>query len=273
MFGAVAGEGGEYVTQEVADLVYSQLVVIDDLMRPIPDLAATVPTLDNGEAVMVGDGADQHLETTFHLRQDAKWSDGTPFTSEDVVFSWKLSLNPTWPAQAGNDIETKYADVVAISRNPQTFSSHRGATFIEDQNEDDLTAMQQMMVNMDPPQHVRFRNLVKRAFLPKVIESQEPKIRQVVTDILDEVLPRGECDFVEDVAAVLPLEAICELVGVREQDRRQIFEWGNAMTGIDDPNVGDMDAGMAASAEMITYADGLANVKALASCFDAPPCG
>src|SRR5690349_6480882 len=51
----------------------------------------------------------------------------------------------------------KYADVVAISRNPQTFSSHRGATFIEDQNETDLGAMQQMMLNMDPPQHVRFR--------------------------------------------------------------------------------------------------------------------
>src|SRR5205823_14693624 len=48
----VAGEGGLYVTQEVYNLVYSQLVVIDDLMRPIPDLAVSVPTLDNGDAVM-----------------------------------------------------------------------------------------------------------------------------------------------------------------------------------------------------------------------------
>jgi peptide/nickel transport system substrate-binding protein len=109
----VAGEGGLYVTQEAYNLIYSQLVVIDDLMRPMADLAVDVPTLDNGEAVMVGDGADQHLETTFHLRQEAKWSDGIPFTAEDVIFTWKLSLNPTWPAQAGNDIESKYADVVA----------------------------------------------------------------------------------------------------------------------------------------------------------------
>jgi peptide/nickel transport system substrate-binding protein len=109
----VAGEGGLYVTQEAYNLVYSQLVAIDDLMRPMADLAIDVPTLDNGEAVMVGDGADQHLETTFHLRQDARWSDGIPFTAEDVIFTWKLSLNPTWPAQAGNDIESKYADVVA----------------------------------------------------------------------------------------------------------------------------------------------------------------
>src|SRR5918911_3314950 len=109
----VGGEGGLYVTQEAANLVYSQLVVIDDLMRPIPDVAVDVPTLDNGDAVMVGDGADQHLETTFRLRQNATFIDGTPVTADDVVFSWKLSLNPAWPAQAGNDLESKYADVVA----------------------------------------------------------------------------------------------------------------------------------------------------------------
>jgi peptide/nickel transport system substrate-binding protein len=117
----VAGEGGLYVTQEVYNLVYSQLVVIDDLMRPIPDLAVSVPTLDNGEAVMVGDGTDQHLETTFHLRQDAKWSDGTPLTAEDIIFTWKMSLNPTWPAQAGNDIESKYSDVVAKDQHTVVF--------------------------------------------------------------------------------------------------------------------------------------------------------
>jgi peptide/nickel transport system substrate-binding protein len=117
----VAGEGGLYVTQVAMNLVYSQLVVIDDLMRPIADLATDVPTLDNGDAVMVGDGADQHLETTFHLRQDAKFSDGTPLTAEDVVFSWKLSLNPVWGAAAGNDLESKYADVVAKDQHTVVF--------------------------------------------------------------------------------------------------------------------------------------------------------
>src|SRR5437879_234245 len=114
----MAGEGNLYVTQVVDNLVYSQLVVIDDVMHPIADLAVDVPTLDNGEAVMVGDGADQHLETTFRLRQDAKFSYGTPFTAEDVVFSWKMSLNPHWSASAGNDLETKYSDVVV--KDPHT---------------------------------------------------------------------------------------------------------------------------------------------------------
>jgi peptide/nickel transport system substrate-binding protein len=114
----VAGEGNLYVTQVASNLVYSQLVVIDDVMHPIADLAVDVPTLDNGEAVMVGDGADQHLETTFKLRQDAKWSDGTAFTADDVVFSWKMSMNPAWSASAGNDLESKYSDVVA--KDPHT---------------------------------------------------------------------------------------------------------------------------------------------------------
>ena len=116
----VGGEGGEYVTQVVANLIYGQpgLVGIDDQMRPVAELATDVPTLDNGEAVMVGDGADQHLETTFHIRQNATFSDGTPVTAEDVIFSWKMALNPAWPAQAGNDVESKYANIVA--KDPHT---------------------------------------------------------------------------------------------------------------------------------------------------------
>jgi peptide/nickel transport system substrate-binding protein len=108
----VAGEGGLYVTQVVYNLVYSSLVSYDDIMRPFPDLAIDVPSLDNGEAVMVGDGANQHLETTFKIRQDAKFSDGSPVTADDVIFSWKLTLNPVWGAAAGNDLESKYSDVI-----------------------------------------------------------------------------------------------------------------------------------------------------------------
>ena len=108
----VAWEGGLYASQVAANLVYSFLVSYDDLMRPFPDLAETVPTLDNGLAVMVGDGADQHLETTMRIRQDARFSDGTPVSADDVIFSWKLTLNPVWGAPAGNDVESKYSDVV-----------------------------------------------------------------------------------------------------------------------------------------------------------------
>jgi len=124
----IGGEGGLYGTAVVGNLIYGQpgLVGIDDLLRPVAELATDVPTLDNGGAVMVGDGADQHLETTFHLRQNATFGDGTPVTADDVVFSWKLSLNPSWPAPAGNDLESKYSDVVAVDPNTVVFKMKPG---------------------------------------------------------------------------------------------------------------------------------------------------
>lgn len=117
----IAFESGLYVTQVVANAIYSNLTYYDDVMQPFPDLATDVPTLENGMAVMVGEGADQHLETTFKIRQDAKWSDGVPVTADDVVWTFNVSLNPEWGAPAGNDLETKYSDVVKVDAHTVVF--------------------------------------------------------------------------------------------------------------------------------------------------------
>src|SRR5215471_10679137 len=81
---------------------------------------------------------------------------------------------------------TSYQDIQAISRDPATFSSARGATFIKDQNDVDLPVLQTFMLNMDPPQHIRFRNLVKHAFIPKSLPALEPRIKKMVRQIVDE---------------------------------------------------------------------------------------
>jgi len=89
------------------------------------------------------------------------------------------------------------------------------------------------------------------------------RVRAMVTKIINGVIERGECDFVEDVAALLPLEVICEMMGVPEADRRHIYVLGNKMVGIDDPDLqsdgnpivpGDA---MAAFGEMFVYASNL----------------
>jgi peptide/nickel transport system substrate-binding protein len=117
----VAWEGGAYIDGVAANLVYSYLTFYDDNMDPIADLATSVPTVDNGGAVMVGDGADQHLETTFKIRQDARFSDGTQVTADDVVFTWKLTINPLWGAAAGADVSEKYADVMKVDSQTVVF--------------------------------------------------------------------------------------------------------------------------------------------------------
>jgi cholest-4-en-3-one 26-monooxygenase len=119
-----------------------------------------------------------------------------------------------------------------------------------------------MMLNMDPPKHRRYRTLVSKAFTPRMVQALHDKVAQTVTRILDDVIERGECDFVEDVAAILPMEIICEMMGVPREDRRRIYEIGNKMVGFEDPELQpdgravDISTADAAAAfgEMFVYA-------------------
>ncbi|HWP66087.1 MAG TPA: cytochrome P450 [Candidatus Limnocylindria bacterium] len=161
---------------------------------------------------------------------------------------------------------TKYADVRHVSKHPELFSSQRQGTMIEDPAPHDLPLIQTIMLNMDPPQHRRYRALVNKAFTPRIMQNLAPAVEAMVRRIIDSVIERGECDFVNDIAAPLPLEVICELMGVPHEDRRQIFELGNRMIGVDDPELSPETAEFGtrdyqnASAEMFMYAGKLANL-------------
>ena len=133
---------------------------------------------------------------------------------------------------------TKYDDVFAIGKDPHRFSSARGATNIEEYEGDDLDAVRMMMVNMDPPQHGKFRRLVRQGFTPRMVALMEPKIRANATRILDAIAREGTCDFVTSVAARLPLMAIADLLGVPEADQPLLFDWSNRLIGFQDPEFG-----------------------------------
>ena len=132
---------------------------------------------------------------------------------------------------------TKHADVRQVSTSPDVFSSERMGTLRMDPPEPVLAMVRNMMLNMDPPKHRRYRALINKAFTPRMVQGLHAMVVQTVTRILDDVLPRGECDFVEDVAAILPMEVICEMMGVPREDRRQIYEIGNKMVGFEDPEL------------------------------------
>jgi len=158
---------------------------------------------------------------------------------------------------------TKYHDLKWVSKNPALFSSERQGTLRQNPAPTDLPAIQSIMLNMDPPRHRQYRTLVNQAFTPRMINNLHGRVRAMVVKIINRVIERGECDFVEDVAALLPLEVICEMMGVPEEDRRHIYVLGNKMIGIDDPDLqtdgkpivpGDA---MAAFGEMFGYASKL----------------
>ena len=158
---------------------------------------------------------------------------------------------------------TKHADVQMANRDTDAFTVTQGFTLI-DVADDPLiaTMMGEMLPGMDGERHSRYRRIVNRGFTPKTLRLIEDHLRLKAKVIVDHVIDNGQGDFVDEIAAELPLQAICELVGVPDEDRRKIFAWGNAMTGIDDPNIGDMDAGMAASADLMVYADALRTQRA-----------
>jgi cholest-4-en-3-one 26-monooxygenase len=116
-----------------------------------------------------------------------------------------------------------------------------------------------MMLNMDPPQHTRQRTFVNRGFTPRMIGRLAKHVREICDTLIDEVVPRGEADFVTDVAAPLPLQVICELVGAPAADRDRIFELSNKLVGADDPEFRSTpEEGMEAAAEIYAFAHELA---------------
>ena len=154
---------------------------------------------------------------------------------------------------------TKYEDVKLVSRNPQLFSSWLGGTNIPDRDEQALSGMRMIMLNMDPPQHVKFRRIVQRGFTPQMTSKQEPYLRALAKRIVDAVAHRGECEFVEELAAELPLQVICELMGVPLEDRKLIFDLSNQLIGFDDPEFQNTEEdARLASMQMFGYAMKLA---------------
>src|SRR5688572_17838049 len=154
---------------------------------------------------------------------------------------------------------TKYEDIVHISKNPQTFSSSRGGTNIPDYPREEMEVIRMMMLNMDPPQHNRFRRLASAGFTPRMIARMEEYIRRSAATLVDEVAALGECDFVPKVAAELPLQVIADILGIPQEDRHKVFDWSNRLIGFDDPEfqTSHEDAMIAAS-EIWTYASEVA---------------
>jgi cholest-4-en-3-one 26-monooxygenase len=163
---------------------------------------------------------------------------------------------PGWP---GFWAVTRHAGIGHVSRHPEIFSSTRRLALFGEIPEEQIVMQRLMMLNMDPPQHTRQRTFVNRGFTPRMIGRLAKHVREICDTLIDEVVPRGEGDFVTDVAAPLPLQVICELVGAPAADRDRIFELSNKLVGADDPEFRSTpEEGMEAAAEIYAFAHELA---------------
>jgi cholest-4-en-3-one 26-monooxygenase len=158
-------------------------------------------------------------------------------------------------------VVTRQQELDFICKNAKIFSSAERSPFPMEFEDWIITDVhRKTIIGMDPPEHQLVRRIMRNAFTPKNVDSYEPTLREHAKRIVDAVAKRGECEFVEEVAAELPLIAILELLGVPLEDRKKFFDWTNTMIFADDPDMAiDEMAGQLASVEVITYALDLAN--------------
>jgi cholest-4-en-3-one 26-monooxygenase len=150
---------------------------------------------------------------------------------------------------------TRYQDLKAISKNPALFSSARGGVNLRTPDDEMLARLRHIMLYMDPPQHRRYRGIVNKAFTPRMVQQLLPSVRRLAREIVDDVAQKGEADFVNEIAARLPMAVICEMMGVEEEDRLPIYDLSNRMVGSDDPDFSaDQEEAIQANLAMFQYA-------------------
>jgi cholest-4-en-3-one 26-monooxygenase len=166
-----------------------------------------------------------------------------------------------YPGAQGFWNVVRHEDLVAVNRDTATFSSEAGGISILSPEEFPGEAQGNdprglMMLYTDPPKHTRYRLLVNKGFTPRMIGLIEQYLQHRAILIVDNIIERGQCDFVVDLASELPLQAIAEIMGVPQEDRKLLFDWSNRMIGIDDPEYANED-GANATAELFMYVNEL----------------
>jgi cholest-4-en-3-one 26-monooxygenase len=151
-------------------------------------------------------------------------------------------------------VVSKHEHVRDVSLRSKEFSSEENTAIIRfgPEMERDKIEMQRMiLLNQDPPFHTKQRQIVSKGFTPRAIKQLEEGLAERAERIVHEAKAKGTGDFVTDVACELPLQAIADLLGFPQEDRRKIFDWSNEMIGYDDPEY-DVDPDTAA-AELLGY--------------------
>lgn len=161
------------------------------------------------------------------------------------------------PSGPGFWAVTRYDDVKMIGRDPDTFSSEP-TVMIVDESAIEI-ADHKMMLMADPPYHTRLRRVINHEFTPKSAARLRSRIETLCAQIVDEVVERGECDFMTDVAGEIPSYVIAELLGIPLDDGRRLY--GLTETIHAAPESLPPGAGLAAVLEMFNYAHEVAEQK------------
>ena len=153
------------------------------------------------------------------------------------MFSALRRESPVWfhpptehsPGGEGFWVLSRYSDIVAAAADAETFSSETGGdregggTTLEDMPAG--FAIGVLLNMMDDPRHAQIRRLLTPSTGPRTLQRIEDDLRHRAVDIVDAALWKGSCDFLADVAAELPLQAVAQFAGVPQEDRHELMNW------------------------------------------------
>ncbi|MGZ6022951.1 MAG: cytochrome P450 [Rhizomicrobium sp.] len=148
-------------------------------------------------------------------------------------YDWLRANDPVHfqeePAGPGYWAVTRYQDVYEVDRNFQAFSSEPTIMIQDTLNQETSFGGYKMMLMMDPPQHTAFRRLIREEFTVPVSARRTPRMKQLARQIVNEVIEKGECDFVSEVAGEMPSYVIAELMGIPLDDGRELYKLTEAI--------------------------------------------
>jgi cytochrome P450 len=142
---------------------------------------------------------------------------------------------PGWPSFWAI---TRHADIVQISRQPELFLNGPGMTLVRDEGRDQRREAEQQIktvINMDPPEHRKFRKVVSPYFTPRALGQLDGLVKETARTLVDRLGREGECDFISEVASLHPLKVIARILGVPEEDEPLILKLTNELFGSEDP--------------------------------------
>lgn len=147
---------------------------------------------------------------------------------------------PSWPGGSGFWLVLDHALCSEVLKASQQFSSSLKGTQLRDPaSAEDLHYVQQMMLNMDPPDHTRLRRLMISAFTGRAIKALNQQIAAHAAELVENMIAgrrQGRCDFVGDLAADMPLRCLADIFGLPSQDRYLMYDWANRVIGYQDPD-------------------------------------
>ncbi|MGN6334795.1 cytochrome P450 [Mycobacterium sp.] len=206
--------------------------------------------------------ADVHLDSLDFWELDDDVRDGAFATlrREAPISFWPAIEYEGFEPGGGHWALTKHDDVHFASRHPDIFSSSPNITIND--NTPEISEYFGSMIVLDDPRHQRLRSIVSRAFTPKVVARIEASVRERARRLVASLIanhPDGEAELVSELAGPLPLQVICDMMGIPEEDHQRIFHWTNVILGFGDPDLAtDFEEFLQVSMDIGAYASALA---------------